>query len=677
MILLDERRRPVRLGHTIGQGGEAAVYQVEGRPELLAKIFVPGPRPNYEDKLAWMIAHPPENPTQALNHASLAWPLEMLYGEDRTLKGYLMPYIRQAVPALIAFNPRRRARVMPAFDRRYLFRAARNLATSVASLHLSGYVVGDLNESNALVNPSALVTLIDTDSFQVQAYDSKGLTIHYCPVGKLEYTPPELQGKPLQDVTRLPEHDSFALSVLIFQLLVEGSHPFRAQWLGSGEPPALEVRIRQGLYPYMRTSPGPVRPPKAAPSLDHLHPQLVELFHLTFAEGHKQPSLRPSPQDWRKALREAEKALRFCARGHTYSVHQDSCPFCSGQAKPTPVRGAARRNAGGDRKPAPRQQREAPKAANPKVNPSPASRTQRPGPVPARSTPRPPTPWSRPGYPSPPARQALRLLWRVIQSYPLSAPYSGQPAPAGASAGTAAQSASKPIVTPPPSVVINQPGRLSTWLRPRLQKSLLVGSSTGALAGSIPGALLGMAGWTPETIALWTLIWAVGGAAAGVWRGWRPANRMGEWLSQMVGWERFWTGVGTINGAVLGTALGLIFWWAIFPVVIGFMGGIRLGAAAGRKIWQVGSAYGWERIIAVGGSLITAAMGAGFAWLIGSSAVGGLTETYTAALMDWIFVSGGSPVMTGALTGALGGALGGAATGFFSDLAARLAGLID
>jgi DNA-binding helix-hairpin-helix protein with protein kinase domain len=250
MNVFDDRRRPLILGHCIGQGGEATVYQVEGRAELLAKIFEPAPRPNYEAKLVWMMAHPPDNPTQASNHASLAWPAGLLYNSDRRLAGYLMPYMRQTVPALVVFNPRRRSRVLPTFDRRYLYRAARNLATAVASLHLSGYVVGDLNESNILVDPSAMVTLIDTDSFQVQAEERGRLTVHHCPVGKLEYTPPELQGKPLHEVTRLPEHDNFALAVLIFQLLMEGSHPFRAQWLGSGDPPALEVRIRQGMFPY-------------------------------------------------------------------------------------------------------------------------------------------------------------------------------------------------------------------------------------------------------------------------------------------------------------------------------------------------------------------------------------------------------------------------------------------
>jgi DNA-binding helix-hairpin-helix protein with protein kinase domain len=187
-----------------------------------------------------MVSHPPENPTGSLAHPSLAWPTGLLFDarrSNRKLAGYLMPHIQGAVPVLEVFNPRRRKRTLPDFDTRYLYRTARNLAAALVALHSSGYVAGDLNESNTLVTPSALVTLIDTDSFQVPEQRDGRTVVHPCPVGKPEYTPRELQGKTLEREYRKPEHDAFSLAVLIFQLLMEGSHPFRAQWLGGGEPP--------------------------------------------------------------------------------------------------------------------------------------------------------------------------------------------------------------------------------------------------------------------------------------------------------------------------------------------------------------------------------------------------------------------------------------------------------
>ena len=152
---------------------------------------------------------------------------------ERQLKGLLDALHPARSPTSGRVQPTPAPDVLPQFDRRYLLRTARNLAAALSALHSSGYVAGDLNESNVLVTPTALVTLIDTDSFQVREDREWKSGASLCPVGKPEYTPPELQGKPLSEVMRLPDHDAFGLAVLIFQLLMEGSHPFRAQWLAA------------------------------------------------------------------------------------------------------------------------------------------------------------------------------------------------------------------------------------------------------------------------------------------------------------------------------------------------------------------------------------------------------------------------------------------------------------
>src|SRR5438093_919042 len=84
------------------------------------------------------------------------------------------------------------------------------------ALPAKGYGIGDLNERNLLVTTQALVTLVDTDSFQVKAAER----VFRCRVGSAEYTPPELQGARFADIDRGPQHDAFGLGVLIFQLLM-------------------------------------------------------------------------------------------------------------------------------------------------------------------------------------------------------------------------------------------------------------------------------------------------------------------------------------------------------------------------------------------------------------------------------------------------------------------------
>ena len=326
--IFDRQGKTVNLGPVVGRGGEAVVYSLAGDPSRVAKIYEPAPRPNYPAKLSWMLNNPPVDPTAALGHPSLAWPAALLYDEGRHLAGYLMPHIRGTAPVLVVFNPRRRSEALPGFDRRYLHRTACNLATAVGALHQSNYVVGDLNESNILVKSSALVSLIDTDSFQVQEPNG-GRTITYaCPVAKPEYTPPELQGRTLSSVVRTPEQDAFGLGVLIFQLLMEGNHPFRAQWLGRGDPPPLEERIAGGAFPYTMTPGLPVRPPKYAPEIDWLHPAITELIRRCFINGHQDPQQRPEAAAWARAIAEAEKSLVPCVNGHIYSSHLAACPTC-------------------------------------------------------------------------------------------------------------------------------------------------------------------------------------------------------------------------------------------------------------------------------------------------------------------------------------------------------------
>lgn len=329
MLLHDVRGNPYHLSRVVGKGGQATVYRLAGISTHLAKVYL-RPRPEDEEKLAWMVANPPDDPSAHLNHASIAWPTHLLYRPDRTFAGYLMPYVRNAVALLNVFNPRLRARTLPQFDERYLHRTARNLAAALGALHARDYVVGDLNESNVMVTPETLVTMIDTDSFQVRAVRRGHREVIYpCPVGKIEYLPPELQIQSLQQVVRFPEHDRFALAVLIFQLLMEGNHPFRARWRGKGDAPPLEERLRAGWYPY-RDGSGrlPVSPPENAPALSWLYPALVDLFQRCFIFGHDSPAARPAAEEWENAIAAAERALRACGRGHYFSAHLPDCPRC-------------------------------------------------------------------------------------------------------------------------------------------------------------------------------------------------------------------------------------------------------------------------------------------------------------------------------------------------------------
>jgi WD40 repeat protein len=313
-------------------GGEGAIYEVPYYPNLVAKVYHAQRRtPERIAKLQIMVAHPPVNPTEHLNHPSIAWPTELLRDTaTNQLVGFVMPRVRQMLPLSEVYNPRARRRQLPLFNYRYLVRTARNLCAAVQAVHQAGYVIGDLNESNVLVSDQALVTLVDADSFQVR--DPKTGVVYRSLVGKPEYTPPELQGCSFADVDRQPEHDAFALAVLIFRLLMEGFHPFDGVYRGRGEPPEMGARIRNGYFPYARGRTG-IEPSPLAPPFEMLHPDLQALFVRCFEEGHRNRRVRPRVEDWLEALEGAEDALQQCGQNeqHYYWVHWSGCPWCARQ----------------------------------------------------------------------------------------------------------------------------------------------------------------------------------------------------------------------------------------------------------------------------------------------------------------------------------------------------------
>ena len=305
----------------IGAGGEAVVYEVPGDERLVAKVYH---QPSIERarKLTLMLANPPRMP----EGTSIAWPVDLLL-HPGGFAGFLMP--RAEGPRLFEFyNPVTRRATAPAFHYGLLHRAGRNLAEAFHALHAAGYVVGDVNESNLLVHPrSAAVTLVDADSFQVR--DQEAGAVFRSRVGKAEFTPPELQGVSFNDVDRAPEHDRFGLAVLLFLLLMEGTHPFAVRMQPGADALPVEERIRMGLFPHASED-DDVHPPRLSPRFDTLDPGLRALFVRSFVDGHADPRARPSPAEWARALETAEAALAECAENplHRHHPHLSACPWC-------------------------------------------------------------------------------------------------------------------------------------------------------------------------------------------------------------------------------------------------------------------------------------------------------------------------------------------------------------
>lgn len=327
---IDDNGKKVVTEVVLGKGGEGTVYDVKGRPKFVAKIFHPEHRTaERAAKIELMVRRPPADPTTKIGHTSITWPTTALR-ENGQFVGFLMPKIVNPINVLTAYHPQERDQKFENFHWGHSTRTAVNLCRAVAAIHQLSYVIGDINESNVLVTDTALVTLVDTDSFQVT--DPLKKKVYHTTVGKGEYLPPELHGVPLDMVTRADTQDRFGLAIIIFKLLMEGTHPFNS--LPDPADPSghlvYELNIIRGIFPYAPSSPR--QPSPAAPPFNIIHPQLQALFQQCFVEGHSRPERRPTAAEWAAALETAEADLKVCRKNrksHRYASHLDNCPWCA------------------------------------------------------------------------------------------------------------------------------------------------------------------------------------------------------------------------------------------------------------------------------------------------------------------------------------------------------------
>jgi DNA-binding helix-hairpin-helix protein with protein kinase domain len=325
-FLRQSARTPFQLEKEIGAGGEGRVYRITGESYLAAKIYY-HPDEEHMVKLSMMLMRPPL--PSKLGNSKVSWPVDGIMDERGTYVGFLMPIIdkKRNVSLSQIYNPGDRANAAPNFTWKSLLTVAANIASLVSALHAANYVVGDLNESNILVNKaSGRVTLIDCDSIQVPGPEGKTFR---CSVGKAEYTPPELQGVAFDEVDRLPAHDNFGLAILIFQLLMEGVHPFTGSSPDSDTRPLPEDNIRNGQWPFSARN--TLQPPPHTLPLNILPPVLQMLMQRCFEYSDNEPLQRPGAQEWLDALDEAHKHVKRCDKNkhHWYSDHLAACPWCN------------------------------------------------------------------------------------------------------------------------------------------------------------------------------------------------------------------------------------------------------------------------------------------------------------------------------------------------------------
>jgi DNA-binding helix-hairpin-helix protein with protein kinase domain len=319
-LSLAHARTSIHLGQELGRGGEGAVFAIDSRNDLVAKIYSVPPDAKKIQKLAAM--------TEAASPLLLriaAWPVDLLTDIKGAVRGFVMPRIIARRDIHELYSPKSRSEAFPETDFRFLVHVGANIARAFAVVHAQGHVLGDINHGNLLVGPDGTVMLIDCDSFQI----GTRAQMYTCDVGVPLFTAPELHRRPLRGLTRTANHDRFGLAVLLFHLLYMGRHPFAGKFSGQGDMP-IEKAIAEYRFAYGpdRGANGMERPPGTVP-LEAMGTSIRDLFIRAFERSGNYEG-RPDAEKWINALENLESNLRVCstASWHHYPGELRDCPWC-------------------------------------------------------------------------------------------------------------------------------------------------------------------------------------------------------------------------------------------------------------------------------------------------------------------------------------------------------------
>lgn len=282
------------LGSLISAGGEGSIFETPMAGQV-CKIY-------HRDRLTSLKKRKIElMVSRRIDRAGICWPTELVTDQSGEFVGYLMPRASGSTIQKAMFVKPVLEKTFPKWRRRDLVNVAGTFVDHINYLHSLNIIVGDINPLNFLVTEdSTRLWMVDTDSFQIEDFP--------CPVGTINFTPPEIQGINYAEFLRTRDHELFAVATMIFMILCPGKPPYSQQ---GGGTPSDNIRSKNFPYPFGGASAkiGQSTPTNAPQGTwqfiwGNLPYKVREAFYSTFREDK-----RASVDDWSDLLIEYRSQL--------------------------------------------------------------------------------------------------------------------------------------------------------------------------------------------------------------------------------------------------------------------------------------------------------------------------------------------------------------------------------
>ena len=215
----------------ISEGGEGVIYETDALG-VVCKVYHPKCLTDLKrKKIELMIS-------RRIHHPGVCWPLDIALNSDGDFVGFYMPKAEGKPVQTSMFVKPVLQKNYPDWMRIDLVSLCLSFLHHVEFLHSLNILIGDINPLNLLITrDSSKIWIVDTDSFQVENFP--------CPVGTINFTAPEIQGKNYSEFLRTKENEEFAIATMIFMMLLPGKPPYSQQ--GGGSP---AENIKNMDFPY-------------------------------------------------------------------------------------------------------------------------------------------------------------------------------------------------------------------------------------------------------------------------------------------------------------------------------------------------------------------------------------------------------------------------------------------